>query len=214
MNYYSFYIQPNEFMAKGTRGYFGFDFVSATQSGKLHFLHILKNLKEDTSIVDLEDAKNKAKDVIVNFLIERLRLKNNRREIVCMIPRSKVDFQDNQQYFKKAVLEAIQETGYENGVDCIKRIKNVRTTHLHKQVYWFDNQGNEPYPGITKDTCKINYLQIKGRKIILIDDIYTLGANTDEDCIDALYGSGAKYVEFFALGRTEKNRNTKAEEVF
>lgn len=68
----------------------------------------------------------------------------------------------------------------------------------------FDNVGSEPYPGIAKDTCRFHF-PIKGKQILLIDDIYTIGCNVDEDFIQALYDLGASKVFFYAIGRTVKN---------
>ena len=45
---------------------------------------------------------------------------------------------------------------------------------------------------------------------MLIDDIYTLGVNVVEDCIQALYDRGARQVIFYAVGRTDKSGNTPA----
>ena len=59
-----------------------------------------------------------------------------------------------------------------------------------------------PYPGITEDTCYIDENNVKGKDIILIDDIYTLGANIDEDGLQALLNSGANKIIFYAIAYT------------
>jgi phosphoribosylpyrophosphate synthetase len=63
------------------------------------------------------------------------------------------------------------------------------------------NDGEKPYPGITKDTCKISD-NVRGKDILLIDDLYTKTVNIDEDAIQALLNKGAKSIVFYAVGKT------------
>ena len=67
--------------------------------------------------------------------------------------------------------------------------------------------GELPYAGITKDTCNIS-AGIRGKDILLIDDIYTKGVNIDEDAIQALLDNGARRVYFYAVGKTLKGHRT------
>jgi len=57
-----------------------------------------------------------------------------------------------------------------------------------------------PFPGITIATCEISP-NVKGRDVLLIDDIYTPGVNIDEDAINALRNAGTNTVAFYAIGR-------------
>lgn len=142
--------------------------------------------------------------------------------LVCRIPRSKVNMQDSQLLFQAAIREAIElviekygvprvyingdeyfDIKLIDGINCIKRIKDVPTTHL---------TGDRAYPGITKDSCDISD-EVRDKTILLIDDIYTLGVGVVEDCIQALYDKGAREVIFYAVGRTVKKSNTAATEV-
>ena len=61
--------------------------------------------------------------------------------------------------------------------------------------------GDMPYPGITKKTCDISE-EVKGRDILLIDDLYTRTVNIDEDAIQALLDNGAESVVFYSIGYT------------
>lgn len=63
-----------------------------------------------------------------------------------------------------------------------------------------------PYPGITKATCTISE-EVRGKDILLIDDLYTEGVNIDEDAIQALLDNGAVSVIFYSLGKTLKRSN-------
>lgn len=92
-------------------------------------------------------------------------------------------------------------SGFENGTSYIIRYVNTRTTHLNKSGYGGD--GDMPYVGITKATCKISS-HVRGKDILLIDDIYTKGVNIDEDAIQALLDNGAKSVIFYAVAKTYK----------
>ena len=78
-------------------------------------------------------------------------------------------------------------------------------THLRKPVSNFENTGSEPYPGITKDTCDIQNASIKGRTVILIDDIYTKQLMLTKIAFKALYDAGAARVVFYAVAYTNRN---------
>jgi phosphoribosylpyrophosphate synthetase len=67
----------------------------------------------------------------------------------------------------------------------------------------YGGDGDMPYVGITKATCKISS-DVRGKDILLIDDIYTKGVNIDEDAIQALLDNGAKSVIFYAVAKTFK----------
>ena len=74
------------------------------------------------------------------------------------------------------------------------------TTHLSRSSKG-GGGGSMPYIGITKDTCTISE-KVKGKHILLIDDIYTKNINVDEDAIQCLLDHGAKDVTFFSIART------------
>lgn len=223
MAVYEFEIQGNRFLKNDTTGYYSIDFISAAQSGKLTFLHTLKNNKLDKKETDLIEAKNEARAYIATFLVAYDKIFGNKiREqiLVCRVPRSKTYFEESQLYFQQAIKEAIQLANHSinnkliDGIDYIRRIKDVATTHLANSPLAQATlpklcSGDKPYPGITKDSCDISD-EVRGRTILLIDDIYTLGVGVVEDCIQALYDKGAEKVVFYAVGRTVKNSNTPA----
>ncbi|MBD3831518.1 MAG: hypothetical protein IE890_13680 [Arcobacter sp.] len=97
----------------------------------------------------------------------------------------------------------INELGFQDGSDYIIRHTDTKTTHLahSPRAAQYAGNGDMPYPGITKDTCHLSN-NIRGKKILLIDDIYTAGVNIDEDAIQALLDSGARFVTFYAVGKT------------
>ena len=74
------------------------------------------------------------------------------------------------------------------------------------------NNGSEPYRVIILATCRFSE-NIRGKNILLIDDIYTKTVNIDEDMIQALLDCGANKVYFYAVAKTlykGLNHNDKA----
>ena len=43
---------------------------------------------------------------------------------------------------------------------------------------------------------------VRGKDIVLIDDLYTKTVNIDEDAIQALHDNGARSVIFYSVGKT------------
>ena len=87
-----------------------------------------------------------------------------------------------------------------NGVVCISD-RRVFKHQFPAAMEGFINDGDVPYPGIALDSCVFSD-QIKGRDILLIDDIYTKTVNIDEDMVQALFEQGARLVIFYAIGYT------------
>lgn len=131
---------------------------------------------------------------------------------ICMgVPRAKAlsNFVGSQLMFLEGIKKAVSDikrggVKVEDGTDYIVRHTDTRTTHMRRGSPWgYQNHGEWPYTGITKDTCRIVQEKITSKKIILIDDIYTKNVNIDEDCIQALYDNGAKSVIFYAIALTK-----------
>lgn len=223
---YEFKIQSNRYLKENCVGYYSMDFKSVSQGGELTFLHTLKNNKLDKKEADLIEAKNEARAHIATFLVAYDKIfgsKIREQILVCRVPRSKTYFNDLQLYFQEAIKEAIQLANHSinnkliDGIDYIRRIKDVATTHLANSPLAQATlpklcSGDKPYPGITKDTCSISD-KVRGRTILLIDDIYTWGVGVVEDCIQALYDKGTEKVIFYAVGRTVKNSNSQATKI-
>ena len=123
---------------------------------------------------------------------------------VCVVPRAKADdsYRANQLLFKSTIKTVVNElNGFEDGTEFIVRHTNTKTTHLRKPIEEYVNDGDEPYPGITDDTCNI-LSNVQGKNILLIDDIYTQTVNIDEDAIQLLLDRGANSVVFYAVAKT------------
>ncbi|MCS4435333.1 phosphoribosyltransferase [Aquiflexum gelatinilyticum] len=162
----------------------------------------LKNQFQDKS----NDVLNRAKNSMIQILkadLPQILIRTGKKNLtVCVIPRAKAEtfYSHSQLLFKQGVKAAINDLiGFSDGTTYISRHKNTRTTHLDKSGYGGD--GDLPYPGIIKKTCNISG-DVKGKDILLVDDLYTKSINIDEDAIQALLDNGANSVIFYALGKT------------
>lgn len=133
---------------------------------------------------------------------EILQITKKNNLIVCVIPRSKAEshYRKDQLLFREIISLVVDKLpNFDNGTKYIIRHINTKTTHLDRNGEGGD--GNLPYPGITKDTCTISE-KVKGKDILLIDDLYTKSVNIDEDAIQALLDKGANSVTFYSIGKT------------
>ena len=210
-----FIICRNSFLNKTTIGYHNRDYTGYGQPNNPDFLNILKNTFNNISVFDLIQAKQEVQNILLDD-IPSIMKDNNFKNCVCVcIPRSKAltTYTPNQLFFRNAVRGATNQIdGIIDGSNFIIRYTNTRTTHLPETTgrvtitgQVSENDGDLPYPGITKKTCRINTDKICNKNIILIDDIYTNGINIDEDCIQALLDAGAKNVIFYAIAYTRRH---------
>lgn len=213
-----FIIRKNEYLSKNITGYYNLHYTGFGEHDNPDFLNTLKNTYNSTSIYELRKARNEVIEIILGD-IPAIMADNSLRSCTCIcIPRSKAlnTYTDNQLFFRDAVSIASSKlSGVIDGSDIIERHTNTFTTHFSKTknpsrvaktglttARIDGNDGSMPYPGITKNTCYIDKNSVKGKDIILIDDIYTLGTNIDEDGIQALLDSGANNVIFYAIAYT------------
>ena len=156
----------------------------------------------------IQEAQQQLLRVLLNDLPLVIAQVNTFPLTVCVVPRAKADntYRQNQLLFKATVRNAMTRLGnnFIDGTSFIVRHTNTKTTHLRRPMEGFVNDGQEPYPGISLDTCNFSN-NINGRDILLIDDIYTRTVNIDEDMIQALITSGANSVTFYAIGNTIHN---------
>jgi predicted amidophosphoribosyltransferase len=200
--------QCGKFISKSINAFYHSDYQSGN-SERRETIGTVENI-----ITTLKNQfQNKSKDVLIQTgenLIEILKkdlphvLQKTRKNnlVVCIIPRAKAltNYAQNQLVFRQAVTFAAKELkGFSDGTDYIIRHTNTRTTHLDRSGHGGD--GDLPYPGITKKTCTISD-DVKGKDILLIDDLYTETVNIDEDAIQALLDNGANSVVFYSLGKT------------
>lgn len=162
----------------------------------------LKNQFQDKSRDVLVQAMNNLIAILMQDLPQVLQKTGKTNLTVCVIARAKAEatYSQNQLLLKQAIQNAITKlNGFSDGTNYIIRHTNTRTTHLDRAGYGGD--GDLPYPGITKNTCDISN-NVRGKDILLIDDLYTESVNIDEDAVQALIDNGANSVVFYSIGKT------------
>lgn len=202
----------NACLHRRTDCYYVLDYLRHGEPDNPEFILILKNTFNEKSIRELNQARQRVRDILVRWIPEVMQDAGLTSCTMVCIPRAKAldTYTDRQLYLLAGVSEAAQTLpNVEDGTGAIVRTVNTKTTHLRKPTDRVtasgdreSNDGAEPYAGITRATCRFNQSLIRGKTIILIDDIYTAGVNIDEDCVQALYDNGAAKVVLFTLSRT------------
>ncbi len=202
-----FLMEANQYLGRDVVGYFHADFHGPSHPENPDFLYKFKNdPHHHWTQQHLRYAINDLTRVLCIDLPEILRQVKLVPLTVCVVPRAKSEdsYRPDQLLFRATVGEYARSTyGFQDGSKLIIRHTNTRTTHLRRPVDGFENDGRMPYPGIAKNTCTFAP-QIRGRNILLVDDIYTRTVNIDEDMAQALFENGAASVVFYAIGNTPK----------
>lgn len=200
--------QVGTFLTKKVQAYYHDDYhggnpeLRDTTGTVENIITTLKNQFKDKSKEVLIQAGKNMIAILNKDLPQILRATGLEELVVCAIPRSKAEntYTNVQLLFKKAIEGSVKDLDkFIDGTDYIVRHSDTRTTHMDKSGY--GGEGNLPYPGITKDTCTISD-KVRGKDILLIDDLYTASVNIDEDAIQALFDNGARSVIFYSLGKT------------
>jgi len=204
-----FTIERNNYLTQSIQGFYHADFGGVDLPNNPNFLYKLKNdPHHNWSDYRIQEAQQQFLRILFNDLPEIVRQININPLTVCVVPRAKADntYRSNQLLFKATVSNAVNRLGnnFIDGTNFIVRHTNTKTTHLRRPMEGFVNDGSEPYPGISSDTCNFSR-NINNRDILLIDDIYTKTVNIDEDMIQSLFDCGANSVTFYAIGNTVHN---------
>jgi hypothetical protein len=199
-----FEILANEYLCRNTRAFYHVPYVRMGNPGNPDYVNVLKNTFNDFAKYKLMSAAQELQGVLLGDLPQILQSSGFEIMVVCVVPRAKAEnsYHANQLLFKSTVRASIgQLEDFEDGTSYIRRHTNTRTTHLRNPVPNYNNDGPEPFPGITVQTCEIS-ANVRGKNILLVDDIYTPHVNVDEDAIQALLNAGAHTVTFYAVGKT------------
>lgn len=197
----NFILKPNKFLEKETPVFYHYDYIGYQKEGNPDFINKLKNMTNQHNELDLVEDFIQVSEVLLTDITEIIDKMKLHYPIVCVVPRSKREssYQRSQLLFKKSVSSIANKLKLQNGTDAIIRKKDTKTTHNWRLE---NNTGDAPYLGITKDTCKFNINYIKGKDIILVDDIFTEQVYVDDDCIQTLLNLGAKSVILYAVAKT------------
>lgn len=201
-----FEISPNKYLNESIRAFYHVSYFGMGNPGNPDYLNALKNTYNNFSENKLSFAVQELRNVLLANFSQILQLLNLRTITVCIVPRAKAEvyYHANQLLFHSTVRAVTSQlNGFEDGANYLCRHTNTRTTHLRKSIQGYDNDGAEPHPGITVETCDIS-IDVRGKNIFLVDDIYTPAVNIDEDAIQALINAGACSVAFYAVARTER----------
>lgn len=204
-----FTIQANDILRRNIQAFYHTTYTGYNQPDNPNYINTLKNTFNSTSVSDLKQAVQQLRGILVEDLPQILNIIGINPLINCVVPRAKADqnYVPNQLLFKKTVKAVINKLdGFIDGSDYIIRQTDTKTTHLthSPSAEQYAGNGSMPYEGITNDTCRI--YNVRGKNILLIDDIYTGGVNTDEDAIQTLLDKGARSVSFYAVGKTAHRR--------
>jgi hypothetical protein len=199
-----FTIEPNDCLTQNIPAFYHSDYCGGGQwqiQGTIE--NIICTLKNDITPYAnnvLQNASQQLSTILLTDLPQIVQLTRKTNLTVCVIPRAKVNYSPNQLLFRKTISDVINQlNGFTNGTNYIVRHTDTKTTHRARGGY--GGNGNMPYPNITNDTCSIS-VEVIGKDILLIDDLYTKTVNIDEDAIQALLSKGANSVVFYAVGRT------------
>lgn len=199
-----FQIQSNEFLSQNIDAYYHMPYVGWRKPGNPDYINDLKNTFNSDPQTKLNSAVQVLRAVLTEDIALLYKILKHDALTVCVVPRAKSEqaYHPNQQLFRSTVQYVAQHTnGIIDGTGYILRHTNTKTTHIRKPLLNYTNDGPQPYPGITAQTCTIS-TQIANTHVLLIDDIYTHGVNIDEDAISALLTAGARSVTFYAVGKT------------
>lgn len=203
------YLLPNIFLNRMIKAYYSLDYINFGAKNNPDFINVLKNDFNKSSQDQIIEAGKTLSYQCMEPLQEII-LKEN-IDVVCIVPRAKTAsyYTNNQIQFKRVIRSVIKRIVDRNFLsrleyqeDFIERHTNTKTTHFHNKPE-YGGDGDMPYPGITKDTCHISS-KVRGKNVLLIDDIYTKTINIDEDCIQALLDNGAKNVILYTVAKTIK----------
>lgn len=204
----TFQIESNEYLKTPIEAWYHSDYHNGgrwRQDGTIE--NIICTLKNDIRIkpandVDLLNARQRLYDI----LYEDLKIMKYYHELysitpltICVVPRAKVNYMPHQLLFKTTIRQVVVALDLNDGTDYIIRTVDTRTTHRNRSG--FGGNGMLPYVGITRDTCAISE-EVRGKDVLLIDDVYTRTINIDEDAIQTLLDNGANSVLFYSIGRT------------
>ncbi len=205
-----FTIHANEILRQNIQAFYHTNYTGYNQPDNPDYINTLKNTFNSTSLSALNQTVQELKNVLLEDLPKVFNFIGINPLIVSVVPRAKAEntYSPNQLLFKRVVRGIIQElSGFIDGTDYIIRHTDTKTTHLahSPRAEQYSGNGSMPYEGITNDTCRISN-NVRGKNILLIDDIYTGGVNIDEDAIQALLNNGARNVYFYAVGKTIDRR--------
>jgi predicted amidophosphoribosyltransferase len=200
-----FTIKQNEFLKVEIEGYAHGEYQAGMNrhyyKGNIeNVICTLKNDKRQFTNEQLLAASISLSEILKTDLVKIAEHYGLLPITVVTVPRSKASFPKSKMLFSETVKSVVSKLGYPfaDGTDCIKRVKDTYTTHK-ESLDCGGGSGRKPFVGITNDSCEISG-SIRGKRVLLVDDVYTFGKNVDEDAIQTLLDKGAASVVFYSVG--------------
>ncbi len=167
---------------------------------RIKYVVILKNDMRSHEDWELKAAADELRAALSQDFAEIV--KEHGPLTVCGVPRAKAEssYAYRQTGLKRSIRKVVESMPeLSDGLDYIVRVKNTCTTHRSRSGHGGD--GEMPRPGLIRDTCRLSP-EIRGKDILLVDDIYTPSVGIDEDALCTLIDCGARSVVFYAVGYT------------
>jgi hypothetical protein len=159
-----FTIETNQYLTQETQGFYHTDFGGVNLPNNPNYLYKLKNDPHHNWSDDWirQSQEQLYRVLLIDFPEVQNHIGKNPLTI-CVVPRAKADntYNPNQLLFKAAVRNAITALGnsFLDGTNFIQRHTNTKTTHLRQSIDGYNNDGSNPYIGITNATCNCRVSQ-------------------------------------------------------
>lgn len=206
--------KDNRCLKQTVKGYFhDWYYTCHDPRTRIGYVIILKNDYPPRTHQEICESMKRLRRVLAADFAQIVRDNAGRTLTVCGVPRAKAErtYDKWQTGLKRTFSRAVKDNSeLRDGLDFIVREKDTRTTHRERSGH--GGNGELPRPGLIRDTCWLSP-EIKGRDILLVDDIYTPGVGIDEDAVQTLLDSGARSVVFYAVGYTANRLATKLTEL-
>lgn len=199
---------------KGAPIYFTDLYTRMGEEGNPDYINALKadNATAKTGSILQKNAASLAYKVLqysLSTLVEKGLVPKD--PTVCYVPRAKREehYVLRQLIFKHVLRDVVTDLGYNDGIDYIRRVKNMPTTHRKDESYCYFVGNPQIEVKVNREenfiaqSCSFSE-EIRGKDIILVDDIYTYGVGIDEYTLLSLLEAGAKSVVLYALACTKK----------
>lgn len=209
-----FIINKNHFLQRDIEAYYHGEHRNFLDT-EVGFINTLKNDRNIASDIisqfgyTIPKAKEKLYEILTKDLKKIAEIYSSVKLTIVVVPRAKRNecYTPNQLGFLLTIKKFVNENQdiFYDGTEYMLRVEDTETTHLTRKY-------NSVYPGITEKTCFISE-EVRGKDILLLDDIYTPSVNIDEDAIQALINRGANTVIFYAVGKTVYFRQSNLDNI-
>ena len=206
-----FVLEKNAFLDRNIRGFYHAKWYGSKKSKSLRYLEIIK---QSPSNRQKQWRIDNASEVLYETLMQDLqhisRRMSNQSLTVCVSPGTKKDslYGEEPRIFQQIVSSCANKLlDFFDGSSFIQRNKSKFFIFMNTPVNHLINRVRGDYRGEALDNCEFSE-EIKGRDILLVNEVYYKIINHDEDMVQALFEKGARSVTFYAVGYSGVTQNT------